>query len=155
MEQRTLVAAYSFYCQKDLINAHSALSDATATWEVLKAQLEKYNELTPTVEYLSNFSKAGNFELLDFAGRIAKNDKGEAIYNFGKHKGKTVKEVARIEPGYYGWMLDANFPLYTKQVLRKEMEVIKSENEALKNKKKEDEEKAIANKLEALKNKFK
>ncbi len=155
MEQRTLVAAYSFYCKKDLINAHSALSDASATWEVLKAQIEKYDALTPTVEYLSDFSKAGNFELLDFAGRIAKNDKGEAMYNFGKHKGKTIKEVARIEPGYYGWMLDANFPLYTKQVLRKEMEVIKSENEAFKVKKKEDEEKALENKLEALKNKFK
>lgn len=155
MEQRTLVAAYSFYCKKDLINAHSALSDASATWEVLKAQIEKYDDLTPTVEYLSDFSKAGNFELLDFAGRIAKNDKGEAMYNFGKHKGKTIKEVARIEPGYYGWMLDANFPLYTKQVLRKEMEVIKSENEAFKVKKKEDEEKALENKLEALKNKFK
>lgn len=155
MEQRTLVAAYSFYCKKDLINAHSALSDASATWEVLKAQIEKYDDLIPTVEYLSDFSKAGNFELLDFAGRIAKNDKGEAMYNFGKHKGKTIKEVARIEPGYYGWMLDANFPLYTKQVLRKEMEVIKSENEAFKVKKKEDDEKALENKLEALKNKFK
>ena len=155
MEQRTLVAAYSFYCKKELVNAHSALSDASATWEVLKAQIEKYDGLTPTVEYLSDFSKAGNFELLDFAGRIAKNEKGEAMYNFGKHKGKTIKEVARIEPGYYGWMLDANFPLYTKQVLRKEMEVIKSENEAFKVKKKEDEEKALENKLEALKNKFK
>jgi len=155
MEQRTLVAAYSFYCKKELINAHSALSDASATWEVLKAQIEKYESLVPTVEHLSEFSKAGNFELLDFAGRIAKNEKGDAIYNFGKHKGKTIKEVARVEPGYYGWMLDANFPLYTKQVLRKEMESIKIENEAFKVKKKVEDEKALENKLEALKNKFK
>lgn len=155
MEQRTLVAAYAFYCQKELKNAHSALYDASATWEVLKAQMEKYPDLNPNIEWLADFSKAGNFELLDFAGRIAINDKQEAIYNFGKHKGKTIREVARIEPGYYGWMLDANFPLYTKQVLRKEMEKIKQESEAFKQRKKEEDAKAMENKLEALKNKFK
>lgn len=154
MEQRTLVAAYAFYCNKELINAHSAMSDATATWEVLKAQLEKYDTLTPTIDHLADFSKAGNFEILDFAGRIAQNEKGEAMYNFGKHKGKTIREVAKIEQGYYGWMLDANFPLYTKQVLKKEMERIKKENEELKVKKKEDEKADIEAKLQALKNKF-
>jgi DNA polymerase III subunit epsilon len=150
MEQRTLSAAYQFYCQKTLENAHSALYDAQATLDVLKAQLERYPDLSADIPSLADFSKGGNFDLLDFAGRIAKNEKGEAIYNFGKHKGKTIREVMRSEPGYYGWMLDADFPLYTKQVLRKEMERIKAvQHES--NEKEED----IAKKLEALKNKFK
>lgn len=150
MEQRTLSAAYQFYCQKTLENAHSALYDAQATLDVLKAQLERYPDLSKDIPSLADFSKGGNFDLLDFAGRIAKNEKGEAIYNFGKHKGKTIREVMRSEPGYYGWMLDADFPLYTKQVLRKEMERIKAvQHES--NEKEED----IAKKLEALKNKFK
>lgn len=155
MEQRTLVAAYSFYCNKDLSNAHSALHDATATWEVLKAQVEKYDALTPTVDFLSDYSQAGDFELLDFAGRIAKNKRNEAMYNFGKHKGKTIREVAKIEPGYYGWMLDANFPLYTKQVLRTEMDKIKKENEQARIERSKNDEALLTNKLEALKNKFK
>lgn len=155
MEQRTLVAAYQFYCNKELVNAHSAMSDATATWEVLKAQIEKYENLEPNADYLADFSKAGNFEILDFAGRIAINDKNEAIYNFGKHKGKTIREVAKNEPGYYGWMLDANFPLYTKQVLRKEMEKLKAENEANKAKYEAQESQRMEDKLAALKNKFK
>lgn len=155
MEQRTLVAAYSFYCNKELINAHSAMSDATATWEVLKSQIEKYETLTPNVEYLAEFSQHGNLELLDFAGRIAKNEKGQAIYNFGKHKGKTVRDVAKTEPGYYGWMLDANFPLYTKQVLKKEMEKIKKENEQFREKKESIEKEQFSSKLDELKNKFK
>lgn len=155
MEQRTLVAAYAFYCNKELENAHSALYDTKATWEVLKAQLERYESLEPTIEHLSQFTKTGAVDILDFAGRIAVNDKGEAIYNFGKHKGKTIREVSRIEPGYYGWMLDANFPLFTKQVLQKEMEKIKKENEILKEKKKVVEEQSMEDKLSALKNKFK
>jgi DNA polymerase-3 subunit epsilon len=100
---------------------------------------------------LADFSKAGNFDILDFAGRIAQNDKGEAVYNFGKHKGRTIREVMKSAPGYYGWMLDADFPLYTKQILRKEMEKIKSEQHALR----QESEESIAAKLEALKNKFK
>jgi DNA polymerase-3 subunit epsilon len=148
MEQRTLSAAYQFYCNKSLENAHSALYDAVATWEVLKAQLERYTSLTANMTYLSDFSKAGNFQLLDFAGRLAINDKGEAIYNFGKHKGKTVRQVAQIEPGYYGWMLDADFPLYTKQVLRKEMEKIKLERQS------KESSGSMEDKLAALKNKF-
>lgn len=150
MEQRTLAAAYLFYCKKTIENAHNALYDARATWDVLKAQLERYPELTNEIDYLADFSKAGNYNLLDFAGRLAINEKGEGMYNFGKHKGKTIKEVAHIEPGYYGWMLDADFPLYTKQCLRREMEKIKSERERTKKAKEED----IENKLEALKNKF-
>ena len=152
MEQRTLSAAYQFYCQKTLENAHSALYDAQATLDVLKAQLERYPDLKKDVASLADFSKGGNFDLLDFAGRIAKNEKGESVYNFGKHKGKTIKEVMRTEPGYYGWMLDADFPLYTKQVLRKEMEKIKAEQH---NERVENNEKDLASKLEDLKNKFK
>lgn len=155
MEQRTLVAAYAFYCQKELKNAHQAMADVTATWEVLQAQLEKYGNIEGNVQFLADFSKAGNFDLLDFAGRIAVNEKGEAVYNFGKHKGKTIREVNRIEPGYYGWMLDANFPLYTKQVLKKEMEKIKEEQTAKKNQQPKEDDGDIQSKLEALKNKFK
>lgn len=155
MEQRTLVAAYAFYCQKELNNAHQAMADVTATWEVLQAQLEKYKNIEGNVDFLADFTKAGNFDLLDFAGRIAVNEKGEAVYNFGKHKGKTIREVNRIEPGYYGWMLDANFPLYTKQVLKKEMEKIKEEQATQKQKQPKENEGDLQSKLEALKNKFK
>ena len=151
MEQRTLAAAYLFYCNKSIENAHNALYDAKATWDVLKAQIDRYPDIKNDVTYLSEFSKAGNYNLLDFAGRLAIDDKGEAIYNFGKHKGKTIKQVAQIEPGYYGWMLDADFPLYTKQCLRREMDKIKAERE----KAKETKETDIQSKLEALKNKFK
>ena len=169
MEQRTLVAAYKFYCNKDLENAHNAMFDTLATWEVLRAQIERYESLEPTIDHLSTFTKTGASDILDFAGRIARNEKGDAIYNFGKHKGRTVREVSKIEPGYYGWMLDANFPLYTKQVLQREMEVIKKENEALREKqrrtpsdsapkpfkKKAEDNVSLEDKLKALQNKFK
>lgn len=154
MEQRTLVAAYAFYCNKDLTNAHNAMADTLATWEVLKAQVERYENIEPTVDFLSHFSQGGNFELLDFAGRLAVNDKGEGMYNFGKHKGRTIREVARVEPGYYGWMLDANFPLYTKQMLKKEMDKIKAEGDAEHSKGAKSKDITI-DQLEALKNKFK
>ena len=152
MEQRTLSAAFQFYCGRSLENAHNALHDTRATLDVLKAQLQRYPELKQDVAFLADFSKGGNFDLLDFAGRIAVNAKGEAIYNFGKHRGKTIKEVMKLEPGYYGWMLDADFPLYTKKVLRREMEKIKAET-VRENKEKTDEN--LTDKLEALKNKFK
>jgi DNA polymerase-3 subunit epsilon len=151
MEQRTLSAAYQFYCQKTLENAHSALFDAQATLDVLKAQLQRYSDLKRDVPSLADFSKAGNFDLLDFAGRIAQNEKGEAMYNFGKHKGKTIRDVMKTEPGYYGWMLDADFPLYTKQILRKEMEKIKAEQHT----NRQENEGDLATKLAALKDKFK
>lgn len=155
MEQRTLVAAYSFYCNKELTNAHQAMADVTATWEVLQAQLKKYDNLDGDVAALATFTKAGNFDLLDFAGRIALNDKGEAVYNFGKHKGKTLKEVTISEPGYYGWMMDANFPLYTKQVLKREIEKIKQENSLKKQEQEVKDEADFQSKLDSLKNKFK
>lgn len=168
MEQRTLAAAYKFYCNKEIENAHNALADTTATWEVLKAQIEKYDTLEKNIDSLSDFSKAGNYNLLDFAGRLAINENNEAVYNFGKNKGKTIKEIAISEPGYYGWMLNADFPLYTKQCLKIEMEKIKKEIDS-DNKPKERKQlnnfsekksivespESIADKLEALKNKFK
>ena len=152
MEQRTLAAAYQFYCEKPMENAHNALYDARVTLDVFRAQLDRYKSLENNVDYLSAFSKAGNFNLLDFAGRLAINEHGEAVYNFGKHKGKTIREVARIEPGYYGWMLDADFPLYTKKCLRAEMDKLKAEREEAK---KADDNSDLNAKLEALKNKFK
>ena len=165
MEQRTLAAAYLFYCNKPIENAHNALADTTATWEVLKAQISKYDILEKNIDFLSDFSKAGNYNLLDFAGRLAINDDGEGMYNFGKNKGKTIKEISISEPGYYGWMLNADFPLYTKQCLKNEMEKIKKEQVKEQNINKERkkintlstkiENESIADKLEALKNKFK
>lgn len=115
MEQRTLVAAYKFYCQKDLTEAHSAEADTLATYEVLKAQLDRYPELQNDVEALAEFSSRG--EVADYAGRIGYNEKGEEILLFGKYKGRTVEEVFRIEPGYYAWMMTGDFPLYTKKVI--------------------------------------
>ena len=130
MEQRTLAAAYQFYCNKELENAHSALADIEATKDVFLAQLDKYESLEKDISFLADFSRQGSNKIIDFAGRVALNSEGEVIYNFGKHKGKTIREVNEEEPGYYGWMLNANFPLYTKEVLRREMEKIKSENKS-------------------------
>ncbi len=115
MEQRTLVAAYKFYCNGDLTNAHSAEADTRATMEVLLAQVDKYQELEGEVDYLHDFSKRGNS--IDFAGHIAENEHGEAVFNFGKNKGKSVIGVLKSQPGYYSWMMDAQFPSYTKKVL--------------------------------------
>lgn len=147
MEQRTLSAAYQFYCNKSLENAHAAFADAEATWEVLDAQVAKYSELENNVDFLATFSLYGDVKRADFAGRLAYNKNGEVTYNFGKHKGKSVAQVAKEEPGYYGWMMDADFPLYTKQQLKAEMERIKA-------KRAEHKEKSFENKLDALKNKF-
>ena len=154
MEQRTLIAAYKFYCDKNLENAHTAMADAKATWEVLDAQIGHYDEIQSDVDFLADFSRYGDITRLDFAGRLAYNKNGEAIYNFGKHKGKTIKAVADSEPGYYGWMIDADFPLYTKQCLRNEMAKIKAEREAAKALDKEKEAQRMKSKLDALKNKF-
>ncbi len=115
MEQRTLVAAYKFYCQKDLTEAHSAEADTMATYEVLKAQLERYPDLKNDVEALAEFSSRG--ETADYAGRIGYNEKGEEIFLFGKYKGRTVEEIFRLEPSYYAWMMNGDFPLYTKRVI--------------------------------------
>lgn len=154
MEQRTLAAAYKFYCEKDLENAHSAFADVKATYEVFKAQLKKYDELENDINFLADFSQNNKYKIVDFAGRIAKNNKGELIYNFGKHKGKTVEEVDKVEPGYYGWMMNSNFPRYTKLVLEEEMKRIKADRQKRKEIQKEIEEKKLDSKLEALKNRF-
>ena len=114
-EQRTLVAAYKFYCDKDLENAHSAEADTLATYEVLEAQIERYGDIGTTVEELAEFSTHG--ETVDFAGRITLNDKGEEVFTFGKYKGQRVEDVFRREPSYYSWMMDGDFPLYTKKVI--------------------------------------
>lgn len=114
-EQRTLVAAYKFYCDKELDNAHSAEADTLATYEVLEAQIERYPDIGDTVESLADFS-AGN-PMVDFAGRLTLNDKGEEIFTFGKYKGRRVENVFRDDPSYYSWMMNGDFPLYTKKVI--------------------------------------
>lgn len=115
MEQRTLSAAYKFYCNENLEDAHSAAADTKATYEVLKAQIAKYDELENDTKFLADFSSRKQFA--DFAGFIVYNKKGEECFSFGKHKGKLVSEVLESEPGYFGWLLNADFPLYTKKVL--------------------------------------
>ncbi len=114
-EQRTLAAAYQFYCKKDLKNAHTAEADTAATYEVLKSQLDTYPDLENDVEKLADFSAFNNNA--DFAGRIILDENGVEIFNFGKHKGKPVEQVFREEPSYYSWMMNGDFPLYTKKVL--------------------------------------
>jgi len=115
MEKRTLEAAYKFYCNENLENAHSAAADTNATYEVLKAQLDKYDDLENDVTFLSTFSAHRNFA--DFAGYIGFNKKGAEVFSFGKHKGSLVEDVLEKEPGYFGWLLNADFPLFTKKVL--------------------------------------
>ena len=115
MEQRTLGAAMKFYCGKELEGAHSADADTRATYEVLKAQLDRYPELQNDVDFLSEFSSHTNN--VDFAGRIVYDDKGIEVFNFGKYKGMPVVEVLRRDPGYYSWILQGDFTLNTKQVL--------------------------------------
>lgn len=115
MEKRNLSAAYKFYCGKDLDNAHSAEADTNATYEVLKSQIEKYDELENDVSKLSAFSIRR--KSVDFAGFVIIDEDGDAAFNFGKHKGKKVVEVLGREPGYFSWLLNADFPRYTKKVL--------------------------------------
>lgn len=115
MEQRTLVAAYRFYCDKDLEKAHSAEADTLATLEVLEAQLDRYEDLKNDVSYLSEFSS--RTKMLDYAGRIALDQEDRPIFNFGKHKGKLVTEVLKKEPSYYNWIEEGDFTLDTKKVL--------------------------------------
>lgn len=117
MEQRTLAAAYQFYCDKSLENAHSAEADNLATFEILEAQLEKYDKLEPNVDFLHEFSKRGNH--VDLAGRFAKNQNGDVVINFGKHKGKTVESILEQEPSYYSWMMRGDFASDTKKVFTK------------------------------------
>lgn len=114
-EQRTLSAAYKFYCDKELENAHSSKADAAATYEILKAQLDRYPDLENDIGKLSSYSAFNNNA--DLAGRIIFNEQGQEVFNFGKHKGKPVEQVFREEPSYYSWMMNGDFPLNTKQVI--------------------------------------
>ena len=117
MEQRTLSAAFKFYCDKNLENAHSAEADTIATLEVLKAQIVKYEGLGNDMESLHKAS--GQANLVDLAGRMIYDDNGNEIFNFGKHKGKMVSFVFKNEPGYYQWMMNNDFSLDTKRKLTK------------------------------------
>ena len=114
-EQRTLEAAMKFYCGKELEGAHSADADTRATYEVLQAQLDRYDELQNDIAWLSEFSS--HTRNVDFAGRIVYDDKGVEVFNFGKYKGIPVVEVLRRDPGYYSWIMQGDFSLNTKQVL--------------------------------------
>ncbi|MDD5869957.1 MAG: 3'-5' exonuclease [Bacteroidales bacterium] len=115
MEQRTLSAAYKFYCGKDLDDAHSANADTRATYEVLKAQLDRYPSLQNDVDFLSKFSTHNRN--VDLAGRIVYNDNNVEVFNFGKYKGIPVEEVLKTDSGYFGWILNGDFPQNTKNVL--------------------------------------
>ena len=127
MEKRTLAAAYKFYLAQDLENAHNAMVDTKATYEVLKAQLDRYEGVefedngkksTPVVNNIEALASFSAFDKsVDFAGRIVYDEKGVEVFNFGKHKGKPVEKVFLDEPGYFSWMMQGEFPLYTKKVL--------------------------------------
>lgn len=128
MEKRTLAAAFKFYCNKELVDAHSAMADTKATYEVLKAQLDMYKDVVfddgkgvKTIPIVNDMEKLSEFssydQNVDFVGRIVYDEKGVEVFNFGKNKGVPVEKVLREQPGYYGWMMDSEFPLYTKKVL--------------------------------------
>jgi len=141
-EQRTLSAGYQFYCGKELEGAHGAEADTNATYEILLAQLDKYNDIENSVDALSEYSTHG--ERADFAGFILMNEEKQEIFSFGKYKGRTVEEVLKENPGYNNWIQNADFPLYTKKVLRE----IKERMSAPKNTMTDEE------KLQALQQKF-
>lgn len=115
-EQRTLVAAYKFYCNKDLEGAHSAEVDTLATYEILEAQLALYPDLKRDAKSLNDFTRMHN--AVDLAGRFVKNDEGITVFNFGKHKGKDASKVLKAEPSYFGWMMNGDFSQNTKKVLK-------------------------------------
>ncbi|PQB07630.1 DNA polymerase III subunit epsilon [Polaribacter filamentus] len=141
-EQRTLGAGYQFYCGKELEGAHGAEADTNATYEILLAQLDKYPDLENSVAALSEFSTHG--ERADFAGFILMNDEKQEIFSFGKYKGRTVEEVFIENPGYNNWIQNADFPLYTKKVLREIKERMSAPKDTM----------SDAEKLQALQQKF-
>jgi DNA polymerase-3 subunit epsilon len=117
MEKRTLGAAYKFYCEKELIDAHSSKADTQATFEVLEAQIKRYSDLENNVDFLSNFSTRN--KSVDLAGFIIYDKNNIPCFSFGKHKGKSVDFIIENEPGYFGWLMNADFPMYTKKILTK------------------------------------
>ncbi len=141
-EQRTLSAGYQFYCGKELEGAHGAEADTNATYEILLAQLEKYEDIGKTVDMLSEFSTHG--KRADFAGFILINEEGQEVFSFGKYKNRTVEEVFKENPGYHNWIQKADFPLYTKKVLREIKERMSAPKNAM----------TDAEKLNALQQKF-
>jgi len=141
-EQRTLSAGYQFYCGKELEGAHGAEADTNATYEILLAQLDKYKDIENSVDALSDFSTHG--KRADFAGFILMNDNDQEIFSFGKYKGRTVEEVLKENPGYHNWIQNADFPLYTKKVLKEIKERISIPKKTMSDKEK----------LEALQQKF-
>jgi len=141
-EQRTLGAGYQFYCGKELEGAHGAEADTNATYEILLAQLDKYEDIGNTVDALSEFSTHG--KRADFAGFILMNDKDQEIFSFGKYKGRTVEEVLKENPGYNNWIQNADFPLYTKKVLKEIKERMSKPKKVMSDK----------DKLQALQQKF-
>lgn len=141
-EQRTLGAGYQFYCGKELEGAHGAEADTNATYEILLAQVDKYDDIGNTVAALSAFSTHG--KRADFAGFILMNDEDEEIFSFGKYKGRTVTEVLLENPGYFNWIQNADFPLYTKKVLKQIKEKMSAPKEEL----------SADEKLKALQQKF-
>ncbi|TYP96477.1 DNA polymerase-3 subunit epsilon [Tenacibaculum adriaticum] len=141
-EQRTLSAGYEFYCGKELEGAHGAEADTLATYEILKAQLDKYEDIENSIDALSEFSS--HTQRADFAGFILFNEDEEEIFSFGKYKGRTVEEVLKENPGYNSWIQQADFPLYTKKVLRQIKERMSVPKETMTDKEK----------LEALQQKF-
>ena len=116
-EKRNLSAAYKFYCKKDLEGAHAADNDIKATYEVLQSQLDMYPDLQNDIDFLSKYTTFNNN--VDFAGRMIYDQNGEIIFNFGKHKGKRVEDVFRVEPSYYSWLMNGDFPLNTKNVFKR------------------------------------
>ena len=141
-EQRTLGAGYQFYCGKELEGAHGAEADTNATYEILLAQVDKYGDIGNTVDALSEYSTHG--KRADFAGFILMNEEDQEVFSFGKYKGRTVEEVFKENPGYNNWIQNADFPLYTKKVLKE----IKERMSAPKKKMSD------AEKLQALQQKF-
>lgn len=154
MEKRTLVAALKFYCEEDLENAHAAEADVRATYDVLKAQLDKYEEVENDIDFLTEFTQVGKNKTIDFVGRLALNANNEVVYNFGKNSGKTLKEVFDKEPGYHRWILDNDFPLYTKKIVKEHTDKFIEANKQMKVERKKKEESKLENKLDLLKNKF-
>mgnify|MGYP003641204307 FL=1 len=141
-EQRTLGAGYQFYCGRELEGAHGAEADTNATYEILLAQVDKYEDIGNTVDALSEYSTHG--ERADFAGFILMNDDKQEIFSFGKYKGRTVEEVFIENPGYNNWIQNADFPLYTKKVLKGIKERMSAPKETM----------SDADKLTALQQKF-
>lgn len=163
MEKRTLAAAYKFYCQKDLLDAHSAMADTRATYEVLQAQLDVYSDTEyedakgkvtkPIKNDMSALSEFSSYDRnADFMGRIVYDENGVEVFNFGKNKGVPVEKVLREQPGYYGWIMDGEFPLYTKNVVKQVSDRLKAKLAAEKASQKPDEN--MEDKLEELKKKF-